>query len=373
MNYGKALLKFISANEVDYSQSHQMGYLIPMKAAPFFTPDKPEKLNSTHGVEVLWQNGQTTNSNVKWYGEKTRHEYRMTGFGRDFPLAGNNPDLVGNLFVLIPKDLNHFNAYILHTEDDIEEILAALGIEILGTYGLYNQGAVQVEKEDDCIEKQFLKCAMGVEIMPSGKFFADFTRKVLEDCIKRFESKGFDGQLSDFIIQEYRLFKHVERKLYAPILTRPFRSIDEFVDQALSILNSRKSRAGRSLENHVDYLLTRAGLPHAMRPTGMADVVFPSVEAYKDNSYPTRNLLTLALKTTCKDRWRQIIPEARRVDVKHLLTLQEGISPKQIDEMKSEGVQLVVPEQLHEKYPSKYRSDLMTLDSFIDSARAMYS
>ena len=34
----------------------------------------------------------------------------------------------------------------------------------------------------------------------------------------------------------------------------------------------------------------------------------------------------LAVKTTAKDRWRQVLVEAERVETKHLLTLQEGIS-----------------------------------------------
>ncbi len=41
----------------------------------------------------------------------------------------------------------------------------------------------------------------------------------------------------------------------------------------------------------------------------------------------------LAVKTTCKDRWRQILNEAQRIKPKHLLTLQEGVSHRQFDEM----------------------------------------
>ena len=57
----------------------------------------------------------------------------------------------------------------------------------------------------------------------------------------------------------------------------------------------------------------------------------------------------LAAKTTCKDRWRQILNEAARIDVKHLLTVQEGVSSPQFREMKEEGVRLVVPKTLHKR------------------------
>ena len=56
-------------------------------------------------------------------------------------------------------------------------------------------------------------------------------------------------------------------------------------------------------------------------------------------------LCTLAVKTTCKDCWRQILNEADRLrDVnKYLCTLQQGICSAQMDEMQEEKVVLVVP------------------------------
>jgi hypothetical protein len=66
-----------------------------------------------------------------------------------------------------------------------------------------------------------------------------------------------------------------------------------------------------------------------------------------------------------KDRWRQILNEARRIDTKHLLTLQEGVSPEQFAEMEEEGVVLVVPKSLHTAYPKSVRPKLLTLSQFI--------
>ncbi|MNT78016.1 Type-2 restriction enzyme EcoRII [compost metagenome] len=73
----------------------------------------------------------------------------------------------------------------------------------------------------------------------------------------------------------------------------------------------------------------------------------------------------LAVKTTCKDRWRQVLNEANRVDRIHLFTLQEGVSPHQFAEMKDANVKLVVPKPLHTKYPDEVRDKLMTLNDFI--------
>jgi hypothetical protein len=76
----------------------------------------------------------------------------------------------------------------------------------------------------------------------------------------------------------------------------------------------------------------------------------------------------LAVKTTCRDRWRQILNEADRVKTKHLLTLQEGISENQFREMQQEGVQLVVPSPVISSYSSDIRPHLLSLEDFISEA-----
>ena len=79
----------------------------------------------------------------------------------------------------------------------------------------------------------------------------------------------------------------------------------------------------------------------------------------------------LAVKTTCKDRWRQILNEADRIRIKHLLTLQEGVSQNQFAEMEAAGVQLVVPEGIRNSYPEGVRQRLQSLESFIADIRLL--
>jgi hypothetical protein len=79
----------------------------------------------------------------------------------------------------------------------------------------------------------------------------------------------------------------------------------------------------------------------------------------------------LAVKTTCKDRWRQILNEADRIPNKHLLTLQEGVSESQFQEMIGAGVQLVVPTQRVESFPAAVQPHLQTLESFIGDVRLL--
>ncbi|MCE3543732.1 restriction endonuclease, partial [Escherichia coli] len=82
-------------------------------------------------------------------------------------------------------------------------------------------------------------------------------------------------------------------------------------------------------------------------------------------------LRMLAVKTTCKDRWRQILNEADRIPAKHLLTLQEGVSETQFREMNHAGVQLVVPAGLTDKFPKAVQPHLQSLESFIGDVRLL--
>jgi hypothetical protein len=107
-----------------------------------------------------------------------------------------------------------------------------------------------------------------------------------------------------------------------------------------------------------------------MRPNieGKPDIVIPSVEAYYDRSYPREKLCVIGVKHTCKDRWRQVVHEAPLKLEKHILTLQAGISQKQLELMKSANISLVVPKKLHSQYP-KSAITLLGVSAFIDTVR----
>ena len=147
--------------------------------------------------------------------------------------------------------------------------------------------------------------------------------------------------------------------------------MEEFVAFANSVTNRRKSRAGKSLELQVKQIFDEERVEYswgkATEDKRTPDFIFPSIEHYHNASWPASKLRMLAAKTTCKDRWRQVLNEAGRIGEKHLLTLQEGVSIPQYREMKSEGVILVVPRLLQGKYPTEIRDELLTLEEFLGS------
>lgn len=77
----------------------------------------------------------------------------------------------------------------------------------------------------------------------------------------------------------------------------------------------------------------------------------------------------LGAKTTCKDRWRQVLTEANRIDYKYLFTLQPSISANQLQEMKDERLTLVVPESNLSTFDKRYRGDLLSLKQFVEIVR----
>lgn len=176
---------------------------------------------------------------------------------------------------------------------------------------------------------------------------------------------------------EYQLFQSIEEALLLPEIKKGFQTIKEFVDAANSILNSRKSRSGKSLEYHAHNIFTEENMvPEKDFSHGATihvnkrpDFIFPSVAAYNDGSFPEAKLRMLAAKTSCKERWTQVLEEATRIKSKHLLTLQE-VSVKQFTKMKEADLQLVVPKKLQGKFHKDIQPQLMTLEGFIAEVRA---
>jgi hypothetical protein len=367
---GNALLKFISPNDVGITGSHQSGYYLPISPWQMFTPHPPTKgVNNDHLVTITWQDGRITDSCVKWYG-KEKHEYRLTRFGRDFPFR--TADNVGDLLILVPESLQRFFAFVLDHDSDIEDIEAALGVSLTEEWAVYRHGEPQVETEEDCVEKRFRHFVKDLYDFPSGEAFSEETRDTLLACIRDSKTLVPDDVLMRCIDSEYALFRLAERQLCQKEIVRVFKDVDDFLKTASSIMNRRKVRAGMSLENHVEYILKTAGIPHKMQPDidGEPDVVIPSVEAYRDKTYPVDKVLIIGVKRTCKDRWRQVLNEAIRIPEKHILTIQKGISMKQLKAMNTANVKLIVPQRLRkEYYPKDSPVTMFNVRAFIEHVK----
>ncbi len=365
--------KFISANDVGATGGHQCGYLIGTTAWPLLFSEPGKKgQNLTKPIFIEWYGYGTTESAAKWYGVKTRREYRITRFGKGFPFLGS--ENTGDLLVIARTEADHYQGYILSSEEEIEDFLSAFNLDVTQTNRLIYSSVTLAPDQGLFKEGLLIDEAIshfGDEFPPS-RIVSEVARNIVAKVRKTDGLLQADKALFDWIEVEYRLFKAVEDRYHMDDLAGPFAKVDALVALAGQIMNRRKARAGRSLENHLDALLTMAGLSfdHPGRTEGHSepDFLLPSGK-YFDIGWPSDRLVMLAAKTTCKDRWRQILPEADKIKTKHLCTLQQGISANQMDEMERAGVVLVVPSEYHRHYPADRRGRLLSVGQFIDFAR----
>ena len=225
-------------------------------------------------------------------------------------------------------------------------------------------------------------CQLSRSELPS-EWLTDFPSP-LEIIRKSLELRpAFDLSPDDRLIKrrqcETEIFYSIEEAIAMPKITKGFNTLDDFVALAQTILQRRKARAGRSLELHTKEILleekiqegTQFSFQAETEPGKRLDFLFPSEAAYKSGSFPEQKLRMLAVKTSCRDRWRQILNEADRIAEKHLLTLQHGVSENQFREMTEANVKLVIPELLVKHFPTSVQPYVQTLESFIADVRLL--
>jgi hypothetical protein len=338
------------------------------------------------------QEGITVDSTLSWYDARrrnpTRTEYRLYYPANDVSRlmeAGDSfflamrPDgsalvivtpagsTIQNqlvwLFGLDEQPELQFTTREITSESDAEldftarYIMDELGIEV---------EEPEADRLDSLIEKFGAK-------FPTTREFPDLARFSLAHVSPLDDP---DVVLLAWLEREELLFRRLERHIVADRLRKGFMDegssadVDGFLAFSLSVQNRRKARAGQSLEHHLEALfLAReirfsrgAETENRNRP----DFLFPGREAYLDPAFPPARLTMLAAKSTLKDRWRQVLPEAARIPEKHLLTLEPAISENQTDQMRAEKLQLVLPEKLHQTYRPAQRDWLLTLGDFLE-------
>ena len=363
-----AFCRFLTANDTGESGSHQAGIYMPKNTVPLLF-DSPgiRGENKDRFVSITWNDDFTTKSRFIYYGEKTRNEYRITRMGKGFPYL--KPDHTGDLFILSQSDIENYNGYVLEHEDDIDEFLGAFGMLPSDTGQLIDKRGINPEYQRQMLFDEYIN-GLTVDFPVSSEIseMARLITRKLNPQPGAMISEP-DRILLEWIKTEYGLFQELENNKYSNVIYNGFENIEDFLKISLEIINRRKSRAGKSLEHHLSALFhgNLLKFEEQVRTEGnkKPDFIFPGGSEYRNQSYPSENLIFLGAKTTCKDRWRQILNEADRIPVKHLCTLQQGISPQQMSEMTEAGVKLVVPKPYIADYPKEYRTEIWTIAEFI--------
>lgn len=244
-------------------------------------------------------------------------------------------------------------------EEFSDEEISLTGRLILESLGI----EVEVPR-DDALETMLSR--FGNEF-PTTKEFSEFARRMAGE-LDPLEDP--DNALIAWISEEEALFRAFERHLVGTqLLDLDTENFDEFIRFSLSVHNRRKSRVGHALENHLSALFDIFALSYShgkkTEHNSKPDFLFPGINAYKDLTFDTQRLTMLGAKSTCKDRWRQVLSEARRIPEKHLLTLEPAISENQTNQMKANQLQLVLPKSLHSSFTVSQQHELMTVREFL--------
>lgn len=232
----------------------------------------------------------------------------------------------------------------------------------------------RVETGDDVWLERLIEL-FGETAFPTTSKFSLYARETAGEHIDPLRNP--DQTILDWMDHEEKLFRIYERHLVQQRLRSGFGvagdDVDEFINFSLGVQNRRKSRVGHAFEGHLDQLFRLHGLcfeqgrgkGRVTENNAKPDFLFPSFRDYHNPGFPSDRLSMLGAKTTCKDRWRQVLSEAERVPEKHLVTLEAAISERQTSEMQAHSLQLVVPSPIQTTYTPPQRNWLIGLDAFI--------
>lgn len=379
-------IKRLSANDTGATGGHQVGIYVPSAIVATLFPSIDNTVESNPSVlltaHVSSHTCPDTEARAIYYNNrffgKTRNEKRITRWGAGSPLQ--DPENTGALTLLAfeyasGNDSPRVDIWVCATPEEEEIVESVIGELLPGTH---ISGPSEQILGGLAVSQTPLKQGYNIpeewrQQFPSGSEIISYAAEHYANNVA-----DPDIQLLERRRVEYDIFLLIEEMHVLDVIRQGFDSVDEFIALANSVSNRRKSRAGRSLELHLEQLFTEHGLLHfttqaVTEGNKKPDFLFPSQMAYQNANFPAAQLRMLAVKTTCKDRWRQVLNEADRIDTIHLFTLQEGVSPAQFREMQQEGIRLVVPASLHKKYPEAIRGELMTLGSFIADLIELYA
>lgn len=369
-----AYCHYITPNDVGATGGHQCGFTF---AKPqyymFFDEPGTKGSNKEKFIDIDWQKGLIkTSSRAIYYGVGTRDEYRITRFGRGFEFL--QEDYIGSLQIMTKDHGGNYRAYVLSDQDNIEDFMDAFNLDV-------TKGNQKIDKSatispDEKLKGDFLAFIDSHADFPDTTEMASFVRKCVI-AANHYTEKNISDNADSIVLKwtdaEYQLFRGLEEKIYYPVFSKPFDSCQSLVDFSNSILNRRKSRAGKSLEHHLAEIFVASHLKFeeqvVTENNKKPDFIFPDGKSYHDNMFPADKLIMLGAKTTCKDRWRQVLNEANKIRDKHLFTLQQGVSRNQLQEMKDEHLTLVVPQANKKLFLPEFHDSIMCLTDFIGMVR----
>jgi len=381
--------KRLSAVEASRSASNQHEFNGDKRLRELLGPDRQAFSARFVYVSDDDEDSLSAEGTLTWYDARERHpsrsEYRLyfpdnppiaAAVEGDLLVIAKRPDDT-ILVVIAPARSTTENQvlWLFGVSDDPQSDLQLKDLSIDSTrltavrMLILEQVGIEVETTDD----NFLDLLLDrfPDGFPGTREFSVFARGTIPGASRELNP---DAVLLAWWEREEVLFKTLERHLLEQRIRRGFDGdVDGFIAFSMSIHQTRRSRAGRALENHVEQILVDHEIRYARGSVtengARPDFLFPGTVEYRNPGYPAERLTMLGVKSTCKDRWRQVLAESVRIEEKHLFTLEPGISVAQTNEMQANRLRLVLPEALHVTYKPEQRQWLVSLANFIALVR----
>lgn len=406
----KLLVKKLSRNDCGWADSpengHQNGVYIPrpIRESNFFPQLENINLQKPHIFEAqlktFWPaTGELKSSNLKHYSNKGP-EMHFTGVPKD-EFAELTPAslLIGGILREPIDNVFHWFMVVDSALEEVELIEAMFDLGADFHYGLFDPAdalTIQKDETDQLIDElnQALKTASlatfiaSVSKMPAPAILAAEAQSV-------FLHQNHLGSLSPYEVEnpgdaimkisrdiEYSLYKRAERRYRAaeviriitsggtdivPSVVRGFPDLDATF---LSASQHRKSRAGRSFEQHIARLLRDGRIAfeeQAVTGGRRPDFVLPNLVVLKAEKRKFEEAMIVSAKTTLRERWKQVAMEKFNCAL-FLATVDDRVSADAIDDMSNQGIHLIVPESLKKSKETCYKdkTNVITFREFFD-------
>lgn len=404
-------VKKLSRNDTSWADDpgkHQAGFYIPrqIRESDFFpalAADNPEKPHIFHAeCRVLWpQTGETTDSHMRHYsnkGPESHFTWLPKALFRDLtpasllvighlrrPIAGCHYWIIvldsGNeeaelleTVLDIQSDFHHglFDASCFEEASRLERDEKQTLIErlqhairtgsldaVLQQYGsIPEPGQIGADARNEWLQRHQLESLDPWSIRRPGDAIMEISRDIEFTLYRRYELQRRAAELVAILSDGSDLVRAVVHR---------FADIDRIF---LSASQQRKTRAGRSFEQHIAASL-RAGrirfTEQAVTGGRRPDFVMPDVATLRNPRRDAAEALVMAAKTTLRERWKQVSSERLNCDV-FLATVDDRVPAKSIGEMAEAGIRLVVPESLKGSKEACYRdsSNVLSFREFFD-------
>src|SRR5579875_2646834 len=398
------LIKKLSRNDCSWADDpgkHQAGFYVPasIQSSGFFpelrntNPAKPHILDALYST--LWPaSGEIRESSLKHYTNKGT-EFHCTRVPRE-QFSGLSPAslLIGGKLRTPVDSAAHWFIVVDSASQEAEIIETIFSLASDFHFGLFSPDVLVASMGDEerliaelrqALQDGTLREFIVQQQLPSPAELAYRAQQLWlrENGFTSLDPFALDAP-GDAVMRisrdiEFALYKQAELRQRAAqaaglllrdndlvaALVRGFGELDQLF---LSAAPTRKSRAGLSFEHHIQQLLHDGRIRHEAQAVfggRRPDFVLPDVAALND---PKRvESMILSLKTTLRERWKQLGLE-QRFGAVFLATVDDRVSAPAIDEMARNGIVLVVPELLKKSKEACY-SDSANVITFRDFFR----